>query len=1351
MDATLAPPPPFKGLITYADTADDARLFFGRDREQGIVRANLMAFRLTVFYGPTGVGKSSLLNAGVVHPLREQARRHPGADGLPDFCVVTFRDWREDPSRGLVKRVREALEEELSGAPGEGPERARRLLGGLPPPGRSLSESLKSLTEGLGVDLFIVLDQFEEYFIYHPREEGAGTFDVELARAVGDRSLRVNFLISIREEWVAKLDRFKGPLPSIFENNLRLKHLDRVAAAAAISEPMKVYRQLLRDEKQKVGIPREVEQEVLDDLQKHGGAGGPGDAGLSDVVPQEDARPAGSLIQAPYLQLLMRELWEGQRSRDGSYLLQSETLKRLGGVNGVRRNYVIKKLGQMSAAERHIAAGIFRFLVTSSGTKYAQPVSNLAAWSETDPAALTPVLEKLSGPDFNLLRRTDLRDTADPHYEVVHDLLAPAIHEWAADHHISLKLERLRREEKERERTKRLRLGFITTLVMCLALGGVSVFAFQQRNEADRQRKEAERLGREESQQKLRAEVNLEDANKQREAAVAAQRIAQQAREEADADRLLAQQRESEAKTARAREARERERAETAEASAKAALERSEYRARTETVNRLGLGELRAGRVEQALELFMEANKRYAIQKDASGQASSLASIGDAYAALGSVTSLSLFYTILQKDDFDGQRSVTGAAANELTRLILSETGKKQAPEQKAEAAAARDRALKQYEVALEAYRDKTSVEDIRGRASVQKRLGDIYFFLSDEKDLEADKDKNLRKAVERYAAAAADHLKVGEHVDGADALRMAGDLLSSEVGRESSRSGYAEDVNRVDELYRGASESYRAGSQPLKAATVLVELGEFYESLPDDHPRKVEETVEMYREAHEILAGQGKHSKEAEVAIKIAETYKGLKRKDEAIGYYEAALKAHLLPDSPGQKKGEAVLGEYTLSNAVNYMRGISAADRESAGQSFERVLKVEGQDAAARARLLHVISRAYTGGCGTSPPRTEVQTADCAAAVKFLRQERDAWRALGDRSTEAETLFELAAAHERESNREEAVRALDEAFAVRRGITAAPLPAGRDVVLEVNVRSGAELYETLGEHRKAAEAYSILLEAYLKSSAGTRDGRVTGLTRDIARNYLKLPGGAPEAEATFGEVLAAARKAQDTSTEILLLRAAGEVYGAAKNPRQARPYLEQERLLQLSSKRARDALGVLLLLSRFYTEAGEKGEAERYLAGVAENARAAADPLAEATARHALGDFYRDDGQTLKAIAEYELAGAAYRAADNSPFLEPKVVEELVKLYEKSLDAKKVEASVAALIALHEKPDAGSGVRESLAELIEFYRRAGDVKKEKDLIEVLIKLSEKQVVSERVKELKERLTQLSGPRPQP
>ena len=80
--------------------------------------------------------------------------------------------------------------------------------------------------------LLIILDQFEEYFLYHGQESGRGTLYSELSRAVNDPNLRVSFLVSLREDALSKLDLFKGRIPNLFDNSLRVDHLSRAGARA---------------------------------------------------------------------------------------------------------------------------------------------------------------------------------------------------------------------------------------------------------------------------------------------------------------------------------------------------------------------------------------------------------------------------------------------------------------------------------------------------------------------------------------------------------------------------------------------------------------------------------------------------------------------------------------------------------------------------------------------------------------------------------------------------------------------------------------------------------------------------------------------------------------------------------------------------------------------------------------------------------------------------------------------------------------------------------------------------------------------------------------------------------------
>src|SRR6185503_18905730 len=103
---------PYKGLVPYY--ADDAEFFFGRERERNFITANLLAERLTLLYGASGVGKSSVLRAGVQHHIKLLAQQNLERLGKPKYVVVVFNDWRDaDPLRSLLVRVEEAVKRTL--------------------------------------------------------------------------------------------------------------------------------------------------------------------------------------------------------------------------------------------------------------------------------------------------------------------------------------------------------------------------------------------------------------------------------------------------------------------------------------------------------------------------------------------------------------------------------------------------------------------------------------------------------------------------------------------------------------------------------------------------------------------------------------------------------------------------------------------------------------------------------------------------------------------------------------------------------------------------------------------------------------------------------------------------------------------------------------------------------------------------------------------------------------------------------------------------------------------------------------------------------------------------------------
>ena len=96
----------YKGLAPYGE--DDSELFFGRTDEVRHLRDRVLASRVTVLYGPSGVGKSSLLRAGLAAELTAENARARRAGRPPPHTVAVVRDWSNSPGSQLSDAVASA-------------------------------------------------------------------------------------------------------------------------------------------------------------------------------------------------------------------------------------------------------------------------------------------------------------------------------------------------------------------------------------------------------------------------------------------------------------------------------------------------------------------------------------------------------------------------------------------------------------------------------------------------------------------------------------------------------------------------------------------------------------------------------------------------------------------------------------------------------------------------------------------------------------------------------------------------------------------------------------------------------------------------------------------------------------------------------------------------------------------------------------------------------------------------------------------------------------------------------------------------------------------------------------------
>ncbi|GLI36786.1 hypothetical protein KI811_13420 [Geobacter hydrogenophilus] len=468
---------PYVGLQPY--TEEERDFFFGRERDQRVIASNLYASAMTVLYGASGVGKSSVLMAGVVPLLRAK----------PRTAVVVFRDWQRPDFLTALKG--ECLKS-VALATGK----TVKTNVDIP-----LDELLFSAGNESGVTILILLDQFEEYFLYHPESDASNPFDGEFARAVNRDDIDANFLLALREDGLSRLDRFRARIPNLMGNLLRLRHLDAAAAEDAIRKPLAAYNDRQDKPESAMTIEDELVSTIIDQVRSGSvslapaaGAGQPQDA-------EDDTR-----IETPFLQLVLTRLWEEELGAN-SRTLRLATLQRLGGAQEIVRTHLDAVMAKLEPREQTLCAGFFDRLVTPSGTKVACRLDDLGKWAGDLADQVIPVVTLLS--ESRILRTIAPpagQAATPPSYEIFHDVLAPAVLDWRRRFVEQQAVEEIRREEQKKhdqERAERKRelelqqskvksrqMRIVATAALCVMalLAGLTFYAFQQRTEAGRSR-----------------------------------------------------------------------------------------------------------------------------------------------------------------------------------------------------------------------------------------------------------------------------------------------------------------------------------------------------------------------------------------------------------------------------------------------------------------------------------------------------------------------------------------------------------------------------------------------------------------------------------------------------------------------------------------------------------------------------------------------------------------------------------------------------------------------------------------------------------------------------------------------
>ncbi len=363
----------FKFLDYYEET--DHAAFGGRDREIAEVVNRVTTSRTHVLFGQSGLGKTSLLLAGVFPKLRSR--------GWLPIYVRTLEDPVGDLTRALEEeRHRQSPDVQAADTTADTPDETPRTL-------------LESIAKGSNPPIIVVLDQFEEFFIRFPaRSERRKEFIRVIADIVKTSTLNVHVMFSLREDYLAGLYDFKAHIPELTTNELRLLPMSAFGVRQAILRPL-LHAGIDYDNRLIVNLV-----DLLDTF------------GFDSVM----------------LQIICYEVHNEALSRNGQNTkLTDSDLKNVGGIDGIFRRYLDNVTTAIPETEHLLARMVLNALITQERTKQAMKLSDFAKGSfVADEKDVERILDTLV---TQRLVRREMRGE-DPWYELIHERLAPIIDEW---------------------------------------------------------------------------------------------------------------------------------------------------------------------------------------------------------------------------------------------------------------------------------------------------------------------------------------------------------------------------------------------------------------------------------------------------------------------------------------------------------------------------------------------------------------------------------------------------------------------------------------------------------------------------------------------------------------------------------------------------------------------------------------------------------------------------------------------------------------------------------------------------------------------------------------------------------
>ena len=369
---------PYRGLAAFGER--DAKYFFGRSSEIRTAIQQLDVWPLLAVIGPSGVGKSSFVHAGLAPAIR---------DAGGNWQIRVLRPGR-NPLQSLASVVDDVLESN-----GQGVEMVVAQLRDAP---GLFGDMLRKAAKRRKHEVMIIVDQLEELFTLSDDGEVRALFLAALLAAADDPSAPVRIVLSMRADFLDHLADHKQFMVELTRGMFFLSAPGRDNLRETLVRPAEL-----------AGYAFE-NQEIVEDM-------------------LQSATSRGAL---PLLQFAATQLWDARdRTRKR---LTAAAYAAMGGVGGAFARHADEVAAAVPKHSQLLLKAIMTRLVTPEGTRDVVDQRELAGLTE-DQSEVARILDQLVRARLIHVHSDDDQGAT---VEIVHEVLIsewPMLGRWLEEGH----------------------------------------------------------------------------------------------------------------------------------------------------------------------------------------------------------------------------------------------------------------------------------------------------------------------------------------------------------------------------------------------------------------------------------------------------------------------------------------------------------------------------------------------------------------------------------------------------------------------------------------------------------------------------------------------------------------------------------------------------------------------------------------------------------------------------------------------------------------------------------------------------------------------------------------------------